>query len=537
MRIAGAVILLAVVAVLGGYFWFQNFLRSERFREMVNTKVGGLLEVEGGFSKFRWDGMEVRAPEFRTAGEGMIRRLDADGVETEVRFAPLLSRKVEAQTISARRLEVELDVTRDGPRIESGGGQAFTFTEARIDEVDGMIAFGSTSLRWDGVQAELRPGPAVGSYDATLTRGRLLTPLALFPELGLDEAALRYSGGALFLQRGDWSVFESGRLATRGEIDFASGRYTITGDLAGVQCEEVLPDDWQKRLRGELSSEFAVRGEGKAPPVVSGALALVHGSLTALPVLDRIAAYTATERFRRLVLREATLDFRHEGPRLELTNIALASEGLLRIEGWLTIEDGHLDGELQLGVTPTTLARIPGAAERVFESGKEGMHWSPVRITGTTTLPKEDLSERLIAAGFAWMYEMVDGELVLKESGKAAGALAKGVWETAGQAGKIGVGILERGSDLLNSGRVPNPLDTVRDGVGGVLDGILGNPGSATREEEGGTPQPPPGEGMPLEEDPEARAKEEANEAIERQEGRSIDEKAKSLIDGVLGVD
>ena len=48
---------------------------------------------------------------------------------------------------------------------------------------------------------------------------------------------------------------------------------------------------------------------------------------------------------------------------------------------------------------------------------------------------------KLIAAGFEWMYEMVDGRLVLKHSGKLAGEVARGLWETGGAAARIGAGM------------------------------------------------------------------------------------------------
>ncbi|NIP97838.1 MAG: hypothetical protein GWO24_32175 [Akkermansiaceae bacterium] len=70
-----------------------------------------------------------------------------------------------------------------------------------------------------------------------------------------------------------------------------------------------------------------------------------------------------------------------------------------------------------------------------------------------------------------------------------AGSLAKGLWNATGEAARIGAGILEQGTDLLKKGRIPNPVDPIRDGVGSVLDGILGNP--PPREEE------PPGEEAP----------------------------------------
>ncbi|MEC9053685.1 MAG: hypothetical protein VX633_00145, partial [Verrucomicrobiota bacterium] len=74
-----------------------------------------------------------------------------------------------------------------------------------------------------------------------------------------------------------------------------------------------MPEDWAKRISGELMSDFVVEGEIGRTPLITGELGLSDGHLTALPVLDRIASYTRTERFRRLSLRKADLKFRQEG--------------------------------------------------------------------------------------------------------------------------------------------------------------------------------------------------------------------------------
>ena len=83
-----------------------------------------------------------------------------------------------------------------------------------------------------------------------------------------------------------------------------------------MQCDEVVPEDWAKRITGELTSDFVVEGEIGSTPLITGELELSDGHLTALPVLDLIASYTGTERFRRLSLRKAELKFRQEGKRL-----------------------------------------------------------------------------------------------------------------------------------------------------------------------------------------------------------------------------
>ena len=471
-RLVIGMFVLGALLVSGGYMWLKNYLRSDGFRELVNLKVSEVLEVEAEFDEFKWDGMELTAPNFIAGGEGLIRSIEAEELKTEVRFGPLLGKRVETEELQVRRLHVEVDVTKDGPQFEDNGRKAFKFKTARIDELSGMVDFGETALRWKEVKGILKPGQGRGSYEASLSRGRLLTPLSLFPRLDLQKANLRYSDDELILKNGSWKVYSSGRLATEGEIDFGSGDYFFEGSLVDVQCEEVVPEDWSKRITGELTSSFTVEGEMKKIPLIAGDLRLSDGHLTALPVLDRIASYTATERFRRLSLRRAELKFRQRGKRLELTDIVVVSEGLLRIEGSLTIDDGQLDGDLRLGLTPSTLASIPGAAHRVFHPGREGLHWAPVKITGTTRYPQEDLSDRLIAAGFEWMYEMVNGQLVLKQGGKVAGELAETLWDAGGAAAELGAEIIGRGSEILSG--VASPLKPLQDGVGNVIEGILG---------------------------------------------------------------
>ena len=475
-------LVLAVISALGGYLWLKHYLRSDGFRQMVNLKVSAALEVEAAFDEFKWDGMEMTSPNFQAEGDALIRRVEVEDLKSEISLGALLRKRVETPEVRVGRLHVEVDVTRDGPRFETGGRQFVKFDTASIDELSGEVDFGETSLYWNDVRGALQPGQTQGSYAVSLARGQLLTPLSLFPTLDLKKAKLRVVDDELILQDGNFEVFASGRLQTEGEIDLGNGDYFFEGRLTEVFCEEIVPEDWAKRITGQVASDFTVQAEGKKPPVISGDLRLRDGYLTALPVLDRIAAYTSTERFRRLSLRLAGLNFRQEGKRLELRDILVVSDGLLRIEGTLFIDDGRLDGDLLLGLTPRTLARIPGAAHRVFHPGKEDLLWTPVKISGTTKHPREDLSDRLIVAGFEWMYEMVDGELVLKQSGKAAGDVANALWEAGGSAARIGAEILERGSNLLSG--VANPVGPIRNGVGNVIEGILGRPQQPAKGEE-----------------------------------------------------
>ncbi|MEM9015970.1 MAG: hypothetical protein AAGC68_03070, partial [Verrucomicrobiota bacterium] len=120
--------------------------------------------------------------------------------------------------------------------------------------------------------------------------------------------------------------------------------------------------------------------------------------IESVPVLQLIAEYTRNDQFKHLALSEARTDFRREGDRLELTDLVLQSDGLVRVTGSMTMEGELMNGVFEVGVTPGTLRWIPGAERKVFLDERDGFLWAPMTVTGTIAEPKEDLSGRLIAA-------------------------------------------------------------------------------------------------------------------------------------------
>jgi hypothetical protein len=115
-------------------------------------------------------------------------------------------------------------------------------------------------------------------------------------------------------------------------------------------------------------------------------------------VLDQIATFTRTDRFRRISLSKASVTFSRDGRILTAKDLLLESEGLMRVEGAFTVVDGNIDGLFQIGVTAASLQWLPGSQARVFTIAHDGYYWTSVRVTGPAAHPKEDLTARLIAA-------------------------------------------------------------------------------------------------------------------------------------------
>ena len=177
-----------------------------------------------------------------------------------------------------------------------------------------------------------------------------------------------------------------------------------------------------------------------------------------------LAAYADTRRFRQLLLTESHTEWLWEKDRTILTNIVIASDGLIRLEGNITIQAEKIDGIFRLGIAPGTLATIPGAETDVFILGERGLLWTPLRITGTLADPKEDLTDRLMTAAGLRMFEQIP-----ETGGKAIKFTQSMLYHSAPQA-------VEQGTKILGEG-----TKAVRE-MTGILDGILGV-GEPTRPE------------------------------------------------------
>ncbi|MDP3850532.1 MAG: hypothetical protein Q8Q59_08520 [Luteolibacter sp.] len=497
-KAALSLIVLGLLAAGVLYATVRGYLHSDAFRRLLSGKVSAAAGVSGEFTPFRWDGLAVDTAAFEADGEGMIRKLRLDGLHTEVGVGGLRRGVWELRDARVRRLDVTVDarkrearlvppLVKESPSLVKPSPPPGSRNANTPGWIPREVALQALDLRQVSLNAVLDQGMMTASgmrvavesaggkraYRIEITDGGIQLPFRKLPLLRLDHARLRYQDGSVFLTSAAASAWSEGRIDATGEWDGGLRRFFIEGNVSGLKCEELLSENWAKRVIGELGSDFSINNHA-GETAARGRVTLRNGTLTALPVLDALAAYADTRRFRMLALSEAHAVWSWRKNLIDLNEIVLASEGLARLEGRLSIRGRELDGLFRLGLAPGSLARIPGAETHVFSPGAMGMMWTPLRITGTFDDPKEDLTDRLILAAGLRMLETLPetGEKVLKFTHSVLGG------DSSKTLGK-GVKIIEEGSK------------TVRE-VSGILDGILG--GGRQREVE---PAPESEDGQP----------------------------------------
>jgi hypothetical protein len=473
-KAAVGALVLGILLLATGYAVLRGYLHSDRFRKFLSAEAGKLAGVTGEFAPFRWQGLVVETDSYTASGEGLVTAVRADGLHTEMGLGGIRRGVWEVRDSRVRRLELSLDARK---RVDD---EAIAKEERKSDQTSGWLPrdaellgmeVGALAVRAvtegglldaSGMAFTARQAGARNAYRAEISGGVVKFPQAFVPELRIDRVKARYQEGTVYLTDARFDAWEDGSVTAVGECDIRAKRMSVEGKATGIRTENVFGPDWAKRLTGEVVSDFSVES-GPAGAVASGGLTISNGVLTALPLLDALAAYADTRRFRVLTLNEARTDWRWEKDTLYLTNLRLGSEGLVRLEGSLTLASGAVDGVFRLGLAPGTLARIPGAETNVFLPGERGLLWAPLRVTGTLEDPEEDLTGRLMAAAGMRMFELIP------ETGGKAIRFSRTVLEKAPEKSvETGVKIIGEGTKIVRE-------------AGGLLEGLLG--GERKKEE------------------------------------------------------
>lgn len=421
---------LLIIALGAGYLGLRAYLQSDAFRKFLSAQVSGAAKVDGSFAQFRWDGLAVETAGFDATGEGLIAGVQADEIGTEIGFGGITRGVWEVKSTRITRLEIALNVAEaDEPppvapemkkREVSKKQPSWVPDEVELESLDigelalsGMTASGP--VKAGGMSVNVVPDTGKKSYKGQISGGIIDLPWSFLPQLHINQVRGAYRDGSAFITRADVSAWREGRISAFGEWNSHTGLYSFEGDAVGIKCDELLNENWARRLTGDVSSSFTIDNAG-GKMVMAGDLVIRNGTMTALPMLDALAAYADTRRFRLLQLNDARTKWRYTDGEILFTDFVMGSEGLIRLEGGFSIRGEALDGRFRLGIVPGVLTNIPGAETHVFQPGEMGLLWTDIHVTGTLEDPKEDLTVRLVEAAGIRMFEQLPGggEKVLK---------------------------------------------------------------------------------------------------------------------------
>ena len=422
LSLAAPWVLLALALVFVGGFiafrvWFFGYLKSDAFRNLIGGLNSNQLKANGEYQPFSFSDGAIYSDGFKAQGtaEASFSSLRADQLRAQINLGGLWHHAWQIDEIDIQRLDLDLGHAagpEPAPAPEPVPQESYAVPSMPAfkwlpDHVDlRKVIIQDTNLKWG--QGTAQTG-AINNAAFTITPDgdawKIVCDSGTIaqqgkPNLTITQANLRYQRPTLFITDADLRYNADSSINLSGEINFEK-EFDVRAKLNSIPVGPLLSTDWRAKLKGNLSGtvEISAALPLATGPNVEGNLSLSQGELEALPVLDEIATFTSTERFRRVSLTRVTANFTRTDSLLKVTNLLAESEGLIRVEGDFTVQNGMIDGTFQVGITTSSIMMLPVALQnQVFSGSHGGYVWTTVHLTGPADHPSEDLSKRLLIA-------------------------------------------------------------------------------------------------------------------------------------------
>ena len=297
----------------------DSYLRSDGFRQFVAQKAGGTLHADAELAPLHFSGDERFSPmaSARRAGpSAAFADLQLEQIRAEISLRRFFEQVWQVEQIDVQRLRVNLDGPRadrppEPPPIPSKRRRRRaprnTTAAAGCRTASKSAAPSSATRNSSGPAADCAAPPSTSSRTKAAGRSPAragASSTASCRPLDVAQLQLRYRAPSLFVNSAELRQPGGGSVQATGRGEFRAPTRPAPHARSNIDIAPYLSDDWRVRLKGALAGEVTVQsalpvGPG---PKITGTLKLSQGELTALPVLDQIAAFTRTQQFRRLTL-------------------------------------------------------------------------------------------------------------------------------------------------------------------------------------------------------------------------------------------
>ncbi len=402
--------LLGILLISAGWFGLHFYVQSDTFRDWLSRRVSRSIHAEGKFEPLTWEGSTFRSVGFSASGgpRSKLRSLHVTNISAQIDWGQLLKGVLAIDLVTVDKLDAVFGKSHGPipPRPPSDHREPQQSQKLPIELRVEKLYAASANLRWQTTTGETgefaetkltatRTGP--DHWDVRAVGGTARH--AAYPPLQVDQVHATVSQDAVSILDAKTSVAGGGEIAITGKISTEKQLSALlTFEFSGLELNPLVPTQW--RIGGKVSGHLTYTGDFNRfeHGEVAGSVKIEGATFdmtNVFPTLRKLAKFGGLNDVR---IDSIDTNLKYKEQRLELTEIHAGSQDQIRVEGSAAITPDRLDGDLVIGLSPRILGWIPGAEEKVFVDQRDGLRWAKVTISGSPSRPKEDLTQRLIAA-------------------------------------------------------------------------------------------------------------------------------------------
>ena len=385
-------------------------MHGDLFRAWLSKKVSRSLHADGRLEPLTWEGSNFRSAGFSATGnpKSKLRSLKVTNISAHIDWHQLLKGQFVIDHLNAEKIEAVVGKGLSQPSAEpTHRAPGFKFSDLLPSRVRVDYFFvGDANLHWQTTLGD--SGQFTGTkvtatqrqpdqWDVEAIGGK--AQHAAYPVMEVQRAHGTVNRESIVIQDAQAALPGGTSIQLAGNIDIAKQlNATLTANFANLDTNAVFPVAW--RFGGKMSGHLVYKGDldrfehGE----VTGSVKISGAAIDLANVFGTLHQLARFGGLNEVQLDSIATDIRYQERNTQFSNFQASYQDQIRLEGTGSMGPGHIDANLLLGLSPKILGWIPGAEERVFTDQKDGLRWTPVRISGTPEQPKEDLTKRLVSA-------------------------------------------------------------------------------------------------------------------------------------------
>jgi len=385
-------------------------VHGDLFRDWLSKKVSRSLHADGRLEPLTWEGSNFRSAGFSATGnpKSKLRSLKVTNISAHIDWHQLLKGQFVIDHLNAEKIEAVVGKGLSQPSAEpTHRAPGFKFSDLLPSRVRVDYFFvGDANLHWQTTLGD--SGQFTGTkvtatqrqpdqWDVEAIGGK--AQHAAYPVMEVQRAHGTVNRESIVIQDAQAALPGGTSIQLAGNIDIAKQlNATLTANFANLDTNAVFPVAW--RFGGKMSGHLVYKGDldrfehGE----VTGSVKISGAAIDLANVFGTLHQLARFGGLNDVQLDSIATDIRYQERNTQFSNFQASYQDQIRLEGTGSMGPGHIDANLLLGLSPKILGWIPGAEERVFTDQKDGLRWTPVRISGTPEQPKEDLTKRLVSA-------------------------------------------------------------------------------------------------------------------------------------------
>jgi len=437
--IAVTLLVFVVAAILVASHAANAFLRGEGFRKQLSAGTGKAMRGTANFTPLMWSGSNVYCEQLDFQGDEVIQSLMASGLRTSLDWRMFLRQEWKLNDLTIENTDIVLNIKKPDTLATPPWQQPATSPETpkrpwyskwfKREIVFGSVISQRTrvAFNWSGHEivasgAHVTLTPVGRDWKITGSDGTL--SYADFPQLKSESFSARTSGTDFYLTNATFRHGERGRIDASGAVTGTTSNWQITA----TDLPPWLPPEWNRHLSGRLSGTADVTIKSSDDWRVAGKFSLKDAVLENLTLLDRIALFTLTQQFKKLLLSEFSGNYEVTPQGTKITNLVCESRGLIRAWGDIAVDsEQRVSGTLMVGISSQVLQWLPNTRNLVFVQNIDGYACTEVKLGGTIHNITENLSSRLVIS--AVDSAVKQGTEVIKKATDTAKDVIKGAFD------------------------------------------------------------------------------------------------------------